>query len=129
MKSTPFQDRRASSLLNRVRDDITNLRDDIASLLTHTTKRTFPDGAREIADQARSSALDFADHARTRIAAGGAYAASRLRDFRGQPRCQTAGWVGGAALVGLLAFGAYALYRHSCDCAAAEDEIETEGGA
>ena len=125
MKSTPFQDRRASSLINRVRDDISHLRDDIASLLSHTTKNTFPNGAREIADQARSGARDIADHAKNQLAAGGAYAASRFRDFRGQPRCESTSWVGGAVLVGLLGYGAYALYRHNCNrLATGEEEIE-----
>jgi hypothetical protein len=123
MKPTSLLDRRASSLLNRVRDDISHLRDDVASLLNHTTKRTIPNGAREIADQARTGARDFADQARNQLAVGGAYAASRFRDFRGQPRCQSASWVGGAVVVGLLAYGAYALYRHNCNCVA-DDESE-----
>lgn len=122
MKSNPFLDRRSSSLINRVRDDISHLRDDIASLLSHTTKSTLPKGAREIADQARSGARDFADQAKSQLAAGSAYAASRFRDFRGQPRYESANWVGGAVVVGLLAYGAFALYRHNCNCIANEEE-------
>ncbi len=103
MNSSLFQDRRATGLLNRVREDVTHLRDDIGSLLTHTTKQTLPNGARELADQARHQ-----------LAAGGAYAASRLRDFRGQPNRQSAGWIGGAVVAGLLAYGVFALCRSAC---------------
>ncbi len=105
-----FKDRRASSLLNRVRGDITNLREDIGDLLTHTTHNTLPSGARELADQARSQ-----------LAAGGAYAVSRYRNFRGRPAYNQAGWVGGAVAVGLLALGAYVLCR---GCCSAEEEAE-----
>lgn len=105
MSHSKFTDRRTNSLLNRVRDDIANLREDIGSLFHHTTNTTVPNGARELADQARSQ-----------IAAGGAYAASRLRQFRGQPTRDAAPWIGGAVVVGLLAVGAYALIRANCPC-------------
>ncbi|GAA5116856.1 hypothetical protein JIN84_18340 [Luteolibacter yonseiensis] len=101
MNSSLFNDRRASNLLNRVRDDIFHLREDVGSLLSHTTKKTLPNGARELADQAKSQ-----------LAAGGAYAASRLRDFRGHPPRQSAGWIGGALLVGVLAYGVYSLCQN-----------------
>ncbi len=129
MKSLTFQDRRASSLLNRVRDDISHLREDIGSLLSHTTRRTLPQGAREIADQARSGARDFAGQAKSQLAAGSAYAVSRLRDLRGQPRCQSASWVGGAAVVGLLAYAAYVIHRHNRNAAATVEEADLEGAA
>lgn len=95
-----FNDRRATGLLNRVREDVSHLREDIGSLLTHTTKKTLPNGARDLADQAKSQ-----------LAPLGVYAASRLRDFRGHPHRQSAGWIGGALLVGVLAYGAYSIFQ------------------
>lgn len=112
MNSSLFSDRRTTGLLNRVREDVSHLREDIGSLLSHTTKKTLPNGARELADQAKSQ-----------LAAGGAYAASRLRDFRGHPPRQSAGWIGGALLVGVLAYGAYSLLQ-SKQSAPAEGELE-----
>lgn len=103
MNSLLLKDRRATGLLNRVREDVTHLREDIGNLLTHTTKQTLPNSAREFADQAKHQ-----------LAAGGAYAATRLRNFRGQAPAPSAGWIGGAVVVGLLAFGAYALCKSSC---------------
>lgn len=99
-----FSDRRTSGLLDRVRDDVARLRDDIGSLLIHAKDETLPNGARELADQAKHQ-----------FAAGSAYAASRLRGLRSQPSHQSAGWVGGALVAGLLAYGVYALFRNgSC---------------
>lgn len=117
MNSSLFNDRRANGLLNRVREDVSHLREDIGSLLSHTTKKTLPNGARELADQAKSQ-----------LAAGGAYAASRLRDFRGQPQRPSANWIGGALVVGLLAYGVYALCQNSCQNqrAANPDQYEPE---
>ncbi|MES2439744.1 MAG: hypothetical protein V4584_11780 [Verrucomicrobiota bacterium] len=103
MNSSLFTDRRANGLLNRVREDVSHLRDDIGSLLSHTTKKTLPNGARELADQAKHQ-----------FAAGSAYAASRFRDLRSQPPRQSASWIGGALVVGLLAYGVYALCQNSC---------------
>lgn len=113
MNSPLFTDRRATGLLNRVRDDVSNLRDDIGHLLTHTTRETLPKGARELADQAKHQ-----------LAAGGAYAASRLRDFRTQPPRQSAGWIGGAIVAGLVAYGVYALCRNGCAKNDAENSDE-----
>ena len=103
MNSSPFTDRRANGLLNRVREDVSHLREDIGNLLSHTTQKTLPNGARDLADQAKQQ-----------LAAGGAYAASRLRDFRNQPQNPSTAWIGGALVVGLLAYGAYALCQKSC---------------
>jgi hypothetical protein len=104
MNSPLFTDRRATGLLNRVRDDVSNLREDIGHLLSHTTRETLPKGARDLADQARSQ-----------LAAGGAYAASRLRDFRGAPPRHSLGVVGVAVVAGLVAYGVYALSRRCCE--------------
>lgn len=103
MNSSPFTDRRANGLLNRVREDVSHLREDIGNLLSHTTQKTLPNGARDLADQAKQQ-----------LAAGSAYAASRLRDFRNQPQNPSTAWIGGALVVGLLAYGAYALCQKSC---------------
>ena len=103
MSHSPFYDRRAATLLSRVSDDLSNLRSDVASLLSHTTRRTIPKGARELTDSARHG-----------IAAGGAYAASHLRSLRGghEPSRSTTGWIGGAVLLGVLAASAYAMLQH-----------------
>ena len=113
MNSSLLSDRRASGLLRRVRADVSTLREDISSLLSHTTRQTLPNGARELAD-----------HAKHQLAAGGAYAASRLKDFRGSPPSQSASWVGGAMVVGLVAYGIYALCRNSCAANRRQDENE-----
>lgn len=97
MKSNLLNDNRTAGLMNRVREDVSHLREDVGHLLSYTTRETLPNSAREIADQAK-----------TQIAAGGAYAASRLRELRETPVTQKAGWVGGAVLVGLLAAGYFA---------------------
>ena len=103
MKSPFFSDRSASGLLERVRDDVSRLRDDLGSLMTHATRETLPNSARELADQAKQQ-----------LATGSAYAASRLRGLRRQPPPRhSAGWVGGAVVAGLLAYGIYALLRNS----------------
>ena len=111
MSHSPFRDRRANNLLNRVREDISNLREDIGSLFLHTTKTTVPNSARDLADQAKSQ-----------LAAGSAYAAERFRSLRHQPSCRSAGWIGGAVVVGLLAVGAYALIKANCPC---EEEYDS----
>ncbi len=117
MISSLFQDRRATGLLNRVRQDAIHLRNDIGDLLSHTTRRTLPNGARELADQARHQ-----------LSAGGSFAASRLRDLRNHPPAPTtAGLVGGAVVLGLLAVSAYALFRNKAHHEVVEVHDELEG--
>ena len=113
MNSSLSSDRRASGLLRRVRDDVSTLREDISSLLSHTTRQTLPNSARELAGQAKHQ-----------LAAGGAYAASRLKDFRGYPPRHSASWVGGALVAGLVAYGIYALCRNSCAANRRQDKSE-----
>ena len=119
MKSPIVSDRRATGLLDRVRDDVSRLRDDIGHLLTHTKRETLPNSAREIADQAKQQ-----------FAAGSAYAASRLRGFTRQPPRHSASWVGGVVVTGLIAYGVYALLRNNCCNQAttnsAANDLETE---
>ena len=119
MKSAIVSDRRATGLLDRVRDDVSRLRDDIGHLLTHTKRETLPNSAREIADQAKQQ-----------FAAGSAYAVSRLRGFTRQPPRHSANWVGGVVVTGLIAYGVYALLRNNCCNQAAtnstRNDLETE---
>jgi ElaB/YqjD/DUF883 family membrane-anchored ribosome-binding protein len=125
MNSTLFNDRRATGLLNRVRQDVSNLRDDLSSLLSHTSRETLPNSARELADHARSSARDLADQARSQLMAGGAYAASRLRHLRPHStNHHSASWVGGAILTGVLAYGIYSLCRNHCEAKKLENSTE-----
>jgi hypothetical protein len=110
--SNPFQDPGASKLLSRVREDISLLRGDVAKLLSYTTRYTLPKGAREIAGSARQG-----------LSAGGSYAAQRLRSIGCSPKRQAAGVVAGAAIVGLLAVGVYALCKSErCRSARREEE-------
>lgn len=103
MQSPLFTDRRANGLLHRVREDVSHLREDIGSLLNHTTRETLPRGARELADQAKHQ-----------LAAGGAYAASRLRHLRSQPPRDSAGIIGGLVVAGLIGYGVYMLCNKRC---------------
>jgi flagellar basal body-associated protein FliL len=85
--------------MNRVREDVSTLRDDIRHLISHTTRQTLPNGARELAGQAKQQ-----------IASRGATAATRIRDLGTR---HPAGLIGGAVVIGLLAAGAYALTHHN----------------
>ncbi len=103
MNSLLFSDRRANGLLNRVREDVSHLGDDLGNLLSHTTRETLPNGGRKIADQVKHQ-----------FAAGSAYATTRLRNLRSQRPSQSAGWVGGAIVAGLIAYAVYALRHNGC---------------
>jgi hypothetical protein len=94
MNESPLQDSRTLKLLSRVREDIAHLRQDVGNLARHTTFQTLPQGARELADQARHQ-----------LAAGGSFPASRLRSLRASPPRQAIGVIGGAILIGALAAG------------------------
>ena len=112
--SNPFQDPGASKLLSRVREDISLLRGDVAKLLSYTTRYTLPRGAREIAGSARQG-----------LSAGKTYAAQRIRSIGTSAPRQAAGVVAGAAIVGLLAVGIYALCKSEC-CRSSRQEEEDE---
>ena len=113
MNTPTLNDSRTAGIMNRVRDEVSNLREDIGSLLSHQTRDTLPHNARELADAAKH-----------RIAAGGTYAASRLRDLR---QNRTAEWIGGAVIVGLLAAGAYALTHNGHSSGKGAAELEKRG--
>jgi hypothetical protein len=113
MSKSPFNDRRALNLLSRVGDDLSQLRQDVASLISHTANRTVPDSARQLADTARH-----------RLENSGAYAAARLKSLRSSPPREAAGLAGGLLLAGLLAFGVYAICKSCCD----QDHAKDEGG-
>lgn len=111
-----LQDRHTTSLLNRVRKDVSLLRADIGNLLSDTTHRALPNTAHEIADRAKHQ-----------FASGSAYAASRLRDLK-TTTPPAASWVGGAAILGLIALGAYAIHCRNSACRrAAEEEVDESG--
>ncbi|MCW1885002.1 hypothetical protein OKA04_09710 [Luteolibacter flavescens] len=109
----PFHDRRAASLLSKVREDISHLRSDVGNLFHHTTSHTVPQGARALADTARDRILD-----------GGHYAASRLRSLRSIPQRQAVGIgvLGGAILVG----GIYAVIKSESCARARAAELDEE---
>jgi hypothetical protein len=113
MNHSTLQDSRTVGLLSRVREDIAHLRQDVGNLVQHTTHHTLSQGARELAENARHQ-----------IAAGGSYAASRLRSLRISPPRQAIGVIGGAILVGALAAGLYALCRSESCTAARREEAE-----
>ncbi len=114
MNDSPPQDSRTVGLLSRVREDIAHLRQDVGNLARHTTFQTLPQSARELAESARHQ-----------LAAGGSYAASRLRSFRASPPRQALGVIGGTILIGALAAGIYAICR-SESCAARRRELAAE---
>ena len=115
MSQSPFHDNKAINLLARVGEDLSQLRSDIHSLLSHTTRRTLPDGARELADQASEHLL-----------AGRDYAARRLRSLHSTPPREAAGAAGALLLVGLVAVGVYALCKSEC-CRNRREAVEGEG--
>lgn len=98
--NSPFHDPRASSLFSRVREDLSHLRADMGNLVHHTARYTLPQGAR-----------DLAGNARHRLVEGGHLAANRLRSLRSSPPRQAIGVLGGAILVGILAAGIYAIVK------------------
>jgi hypothetical protein len=100
MKTTPILDPRASDLISRVSEDVSLLRQDIGNLVSHTAHHTLPTGVRELADNAKH-----------RLADGKLFTAEQLRALRNQVNQPAAAWLGGAALLGLVAAGGYLLFR------------------
>ena len=56
MDTKVFEDKRATDLLSRVRDDISSLRLDVKHLVRHAGTHTLPVGARELARSGRAYA-------------------------------------------------------------------------
>lgn len=116
MSHSPFHDSRALRLLSRVGDDLAHLRQDIGSLIHHTTRRTLPAGARELAESAKGQ-----------LSAGSAYAASRFRSMRSSPPPKEAvGIAVGVVAIGLLAYGTYALYKNLCASPRRQDAVKED---
>lgn len=106
-------------LLNSVSDDISNLRRDVASLFSHTSRKTIPSGARELAD-----------YGKDRLHAGSEFAASQLRYLRANPTQSSAGILGGLILLGAVGAGIYYLCKSNCpkDCCGDEEcDLENAG--
>ncbi len=95
---TLFKDRRTVGLLNRVSQDVSQLKGDIGLLLGDTKNRALPEGAREVSKIARQQ-----------LAAGQAYARSHLPSFRRKMDSGSFSLsiLGGALVVGALAYGFY----------------------
>lgn len=115
MSTSLLQDPRASDLLSRVSEDVSLLRQDISQLASHTARHTLPEGARMLADSAKS-----------RLAASRTYSAEHLRALRDQMNQPATAWIGGAVAVGLIAAGAYWFCKDGSCSAACDGESEEE---
>lgn len=104
------------SLLDSVSKDVSHLRRDVASLFSHTGRRTIPDGARELAE-----------YGKDRLHAGSEFAASQLRYLRAHPGQSSVGLVGGLILLGAVGAGIYYLCKGDCgkQCSN-EDESDSD---
>lgn len=104
------EDRKMKDLISRVGDDVSQLRNDISSLFSHTGRHTLPASARELRAQARD-----------RLYAGGEFAASYLRQHPGR---SSVGILGGLLLLGAAGTGIYYLCkgRLPCCCTSGCDE-------
>jgi hypothetical protein len=112
MNASLFHDPRASDLLARVSEDVALLKQDIRQLASHTARHTLPEGARILADSAKSH-----------LATGKTYSAEHLRALRGQIAQPSTAWLGGAVVVGLIAAGVYWFCKEgSCSVACEKDE-------
>lgn len=98
-----IEDRKMKDLINRVGEDVSQLRSDIRSLFTHTGRHTLPDSARELREQARE-----------RLQAGGEFAASQLRYLRHHPGQSSVGILGGLLILGAVGAGIYYLCKSDC---------------
>lgn len=96
------EDRKMKSLLSRVGDDVSQLKNDISSLFSHTGRHTLPESARELRAQARE-----------RLSAGGHYAANFLRENPGR---SSVGILGGLILLGAAGAGIYYLCKGKLPC-------------
>ena len=107
-----IQDKKAKDLLNRVGEDVSQLRSDISSLINHTGRHALPDGARDLRDSAKK-----------RLHAGGEFAVSQ---FRAHPAQSSAGLLGGLLVLGAVGVGIFYLCNNGCCSSSAEEEFEEE---
>ncbi len=111
MSTNPFEDKHASKLLSKVREDLSSLRSDVRSLLGHATRHTLPEGAREIARSGRE-----------RLASGRDYAAERVRWVGQSAREHPAGVsAAGLVLLAVAAAGVWWFVKGDC-CRTTEDD-------
>lgn len=95
-----FKSRQTSTLLQRVSDDVGNLRQDLMSLLGHTTKRVLPDSARDVSEKAKQQ-----------LSAGREFVRNRIPSCCSSDDRRAQVTLGVAVVVGSLALAAY-LNRH-----------------
>ncbi|MEO8615331.1 MAG: hypothetical protein ABI600_09335 [Luteolibacter sp.] len=113
MNAYSLKDSRATSLLSRVGEDVSLLRQDLSNLVSHAARQTLPTGAR-----------DLADHAKNRFEQSKLYTAEQLRSLGNQVNKPATAWIGGAVLVGCLAAGAYLYSNNRCEAASVAEPTE-----
>lgn len=117
MPNVLTEDRKMKDLISRLGEDISQLKSDMSSLVTHTGRHTLPDSARELKA-----------HARDRLHAGGAFAASQLRYAREHPAQSSAGILGGLLILGAVGAGIYYLCKSDCvRFCSSEEDVSDEG--
>lgn len=98
-----FEDKRATDLLSRVRDDISSLQHDVKHLLTHTGHHTLPDALRTGREYAREG-IGRAERVAREHPAGVS--------------------LGGVLLLGAVAAGVWLLLKGDCCAKPPVDEPE-----
>ncbi len=96
------EDRKMKDLIGRVGDDVSQLRNDISSLFSHTGRHALPESARELRAQARQ-----------RLSMGGEFASTYLRQHPGR---SSVGILGGLVLLGAVGTGIYYLCKGKLPC-------------
>lgn len=117
MPNALTEDRKTKDLINRLGEDVSQLKSDVSSLLIHTGRHTVPDSARELRQ-----------HALERLHAGGALAASQLRYLRQHPTQSSVSLLGGLLILGAVGAGIYYLCKNDCGilCRSQQDDLEDE---
>jgi len=86
-------DPKAKDLLNKLSEDVSALKSDLASLFSRSTRHTIPNSARDLADYGREKF------------------SSQLHYLRAHPGQSSAGLAGGLVLLGAVGFGIYWLCK------------------
>lgn len=115
MPTLPINDRKLKDLMGRISEDISQLKEDVSTLFSHTSRHTIPEGAHNIADYG----LD-------KFHAGGDLAASGLRYIKENPKQSSAGLAGGLLLLGAVGFGIYYLCQSDCTWCKKKPEADDE---